>query len=121
MCLVKCTLFFVSNDDSLDWKNLPSDEIVDRVTKKVKPGSIVLFHNAAVNTPDALPKILETLQGEGYQIVPVSELIMRDNFSIDSTGKQIKKEQSQEQESTSSPVPSPAASAETEKKEEGAA
>ena len=47
--------------DSLDWKDLKSEEITDRVVKNVKPGSIVLFHNAAKNTPSALPKILETL------------------------------------------------------------
>lgn len=75
--------------DSLDWKNLSADEIYERVTTKVKPGSIVLFHNAALHTPEALPRIIEKLQSEGYKIVPVSEIIMKDNFKIDSTGKQI--------------------------------
>ena len=75
--------------DSLDWKNLSSDEICKRVTEKVKPGSIVLFHNAALNTPDALPEIIECLQKNGYKIVPVSEIIMRENFTVDATGKQV--------------------------------
>ena len=34
--------------DSLDWKEIPADEIHRRVTEKVKPGSIVLFHNAEI-------------------------------------------------------------------------
>ena len=38
--------------DSLDWKNLTADEICKRVTEKVKPGSIVLFHNAALHFPE---------------------------------------------------------------------
>jgi len=75
--------------DSLDWKDLTADEIFNRVTGSVVPGSIVLFHNAAKNTPEALPKILEKLQSDGYKIVPVSEIIMRDNYKIDHTGKQI--------------------------------
>lgn len=75
--------------DSLDWKDLAPETIIDRVTTKVKPGSIVLFHNAAKNTPAALPKILEKLIADGYKIVPVSELIYKENFSVDVSGKQI--------------------------------
>jgi len=59
------------------------------VLKKVQPGSIVLFHNAAKHTPEALPSIIEGLIREGYQFSPISELIYKDNFSIDHTGKQI--------------------------------
>ena len=75
--------------DSLDWKNLSPEEIKQRVLSKVKPGSIILFHNAALHTPKALPGIIEKLQADGYKIVPVSQLILKDNFKIDSTGKQI--------------------------------
>lgn len=55
----------------------------------MKPGSIVLFHNAALHTPEALPTIIENLQKDGYKIVPVSEIILKENFTIDSTGMQI--------------------------------
>ncbi len=75
--------------DSLDWKNLSPREITERVVGKVKPGSIVLFHNAALHTPEALPSVLEKLISQGYKIVPVSELIMKDNFRIDNSGMQI--------------------------------
>ncbi len=76
--------------DSLDWKDLSAEEIYNRVTKKVENGSIVLFHNAALNTPEALGKILETLQKEGYKFVTVEELIYKTDFTIDHTGKQHK-------------------------------
>ncbi|MDY5626301.1 MAG: hypothetical protein SPF92_01700 [Clostridia bacterium] len=79
----------VANTDSLDWKDLAVPTIIDRVTTKVKPGSIVLFHNAAKNTPAALPQILEKLISDGYKIVPVSELIYKENFSVDVSGRQI--------------------------------
>lgn len=75
--------------DSLDWKELGPESIIERVTKRIKPGSIVLFHNAAKDTPAALPVILERLQKEGYNIVPISQLIYKENFYVDHTGKQI--------------------------------
>ncbi len=75
--------------DSLDWKGISAEEICDRVLKRVEPGSIVLFHNAAKHTPEALPRIIETLEREGYSIVPVSELLLEGNTRIDHTGKQI--------------------------------
>ena len=77
--------------DSLDWKNPPPQQIINRVVSSVKPGSIVLFHNGALNTPAALPTILKTLQAQGYEIVPVSQLILRDNYTIDPNGMQIPK------------------------------
>ena len=74
--------------DSLDWKELPADEITARVTGRVQPGSIVLFHNAAIHTPEALPGIIEALLREGYQLVPVSRLILTGSYTIDHTGRQ---------------------------------
>lgn len=58
------------------------------MTSRVQPGSIVLFHNAAKHTPEALPGIIETLLGQGYTFVPVSELILRGAYTIDHTGRQ---------------------------------
>ena len=75
--------------DSLDWKGISADDIVKRVVPKVTNGSIVLFHNAGEHTPEALPAILESLISEGYEIVPVSELIYIENYTVDPTGKQI--------------------------------
>jgi len=58
----------------------------------VQPGSIVLFHNAAKHTPEALPGILECLIGQGYSIIPISQLIVngtcKQDYTIDHTGRQ---------------------------------
>ena len=75
--------------DSLDWKNRSASEIASRVLGKVKPGSIVLFHNAGLNTPDALPAIIEGLMSKGYSFVPISEIIYREDFTINHEGRQI--------------------------------
>lgn len=76
--------------DSLDWKNLDSNEIYNRVVKSVKNGSIVLFHNQGLHTLEALPKIIDKLQGEGYTFVTIGELIYKDNFKILADGSQSK-------------------------------
>lgn len=75
--------------DSLDWKDLSAVDITARVTEKVNAGSIVLFHNAAKNTPAALPAIIETLIQTGYTFVPISQLLLDGEYSIDHSGKQI--------------------------------
>ena len=79
------------NVDSLDWKDPTPQQIASRVTSRVKPGSIVLFHNGAKNTPAALPTVLQTLQSQGYQIVPVSQLIYKSDYTIDNAGVQVPK------------------------------
>lgn len=75
--------------DSLDWKDISAEQIVERVTRNVKSGSIVLFHNNAQYVETYLPLILQKLQADGYEIVPIGELIMKENFQMDHTGKQL--------------------------------
>lgn len=75
----------------MDWKDLSADEIYKRITSKVSPGSIVLFHNAGKNTPEALPRIIEYLIAEGYEIVPVSQLLLTEEYDVDNTGRMIAK------------------------------
>ena len=74
--------------DSLDWKELPASEIAQRVTSKVQPGSIVLFHNAAIHTPEALPGIIEALLQDGYSFVPISQILLAGEYTMDHTGRQ---------------------------------
>ena len=77
--------------DSLDWKGIPAGQITRRVLDRVQPGSIVLFHNAAEHTPEALPAILDALIGEGYRIVPISQILLDGDTFIDSTGRQCRR------------------------------
>lgn len=75
--------------DSLDWKNLSASEISGRVLKRVKSGSIVLFHNNGLHTAEALPTVIRTLKNQGYQFVSIGELIYRENYRIQNDGTQI--------------------------------
>ena len=77
--------------DSLDWKDYGVDSIIKTVTrhKALGNGSIILMHNGAKFTAEALDTVLTSLEEQGYEIVPVSQLIIRENFHMDGTGRQI--------------------------------
>lgn len=88
---VSMVLPTVAYGDSLDWKeNATADSICRRVTSRVENGSIVLFHNDADHTPEALPTILKCLKDEGYEFVFISDLILKDNYEINHMGRQCK-------------------------------
>lgn len=76
--------------DSLDWKGLSASEIAGRVCSKTKEGSIVLFHNNSDNIIGALKLVLEYYKNNGYEVVPVGELIYRDHYTINQQGEQIR-------------------------------
>lgn len=78
------------NCDSLDYTKISVDEIVNRVIKGTTNGSILLFHNGVDNTAPALDRILTELTKQGYSFVSVEELIYKEDFYIDHTGKQCK-------------------------------
>lgn len=75
--------------DSLDWRpGISREEIMLRIRQKVRPGSIILFHNDTPHTAKMLPDVISELKGKGYSFKPVSELIIRENYNIDHTGRQ---------------------------------
>ena len=73
--------------DSLDWKNRGVQDVVKRA-QKAKSGDIVLFHNDADYTVDALPEILEYYRAQGLTVVPVSQLLLAGDTTIDIQGRQ---------------------------------
>lgn len=75
--------------DSLDWKELGVQPVVDTVIRNVDSGSIVLFHNNAKYIRDYLPIVIERLQEKGFEIVPISQLIHYHNYRMDNSGRQI--------------------------------
>ena len=60
------------NVDSLDWRDYGVENIIKTVTNH-----------------KALGTVIETLQSQGYTFIPISEMIIRDNFHMDGTGRQI--------------------------------
>jgi peptidoglycan-N-acetylglucosamine deacetylase len=71
--------------DSGDWKGLDRDTIVNNVVNRVRPGSIVVFHDSDEldkadrhPTVEALKLIVPALQAKGYRLVTVSQLVKGD-------------------------------------------
>lgn len=89
----KCGYHSVQWDvDSLDWKDYGADAIIKEVTqnKHLGNGSIVLCHNGAKYTAEALDKLITELKNQGYEFVPVSQLIYKEHYHMDIEGRQIK-------------------------------
>lgn len=87
-----CGYFTIQWDvDSLDWKDYGVDSIIKTVTqhKHLGNGSIILCHNGAKYTAQALDTLIATLKNEGYTFVPISELIYKDNYHMNHEGRQI--------------------------------
>lgn len=76
--------------DSIDWKEQGKDIEYNRVVNKVKTGDIILFHTNAKYTPENLPRVIEALKSKGFEFLPVSELVFKNNKKTDNFGKQIK-------------------------------
>ena len=74
--------------DSLDWKNKGTEDLVRRATRNVQSGDIVLFHNDSKYIVEALPAILEHYRQQGLSVVPVSQLLLAGETTIDTQGRQ---------------------------------
>lgn len=74
--------------DSLDWKNKGVQPLIDRATKNVKSGDIVLFHNDSQYIVDALPAVLKKYREQGLTVGPVSQVLLPGQTTIDPQGKQ---------------------------------
>lgn len=79
--------------DSLDWKEQGAEVEIRQVLehKHLGNGSIILFHNDAKYTPKVLDTILKGIKEKGFEIVPISQLIHRENFEMGHEGRQIPK------------------------------
>jgi len=61
--------------DTLDSMGASSQTIIDRVAKYASPGAIVLMHCGFAEEAKALPSVIKELEGAGYQIVTLSEVL----------------------------------------------
>ncbi|MGM0409836.1 MAG: polysaccharide deacetylase family protein [Bacillota bacterium] len=68
--------------DSHDWQEPGVDYIVNRILENLSAGDIILMHNNAPDTPEALKILIPKLKEKKYEIVPLSELIYDSNYII---------------------------------------
>lgn len=63
------------NVDTIDWrKDATKELILSRIEKKLKPGSIILIHPKEV-TARSLEDIIKHIQGQGYKITTVTDIL----------------------------------------------
>ncbi len=77
--------------DTLDYKGITGDEMWKRLEGKLKNGDIILSHNGTDHTADSLDKLLTNIENKGFKVVTVSDLIYKDNYTIDANGTQKQK------------------------------
>ncbi len=76
--------------DTLDYNALTGEQMWERIEPKLENGSIILMHNGTENTANSLEQIITNIKNKGFEIVPVSDLIYKENNTIDSNGVQHK-------------------------------
>ena len=76
--------------DTLDYNGLTGEQMWERIQPKLENGSIILMHNGTENTALSLNEIITKIKEKGYTPVKVSELIYKDNYTIDNNGVQHK-------------------------------
>lgn len=77
------------NLDTLDYEGLTGDEMWNRIKDKLENGSIILSHNGTEHTAESLDMLIKNIKSCGYEITTVSNLIYKENYSINNNGTQI--------------------------------
>ena len=77
------------NLDTLDYQGLTGEEMWNRLKNKLDGGSIILSHNGTKHTADSLDMLIKNIKSSGFKLVTISELIYKDNYSINNNGTQV--------------------------------
>lgn len=77
--------------DTLDYNGLTGEQMWERIEPKLEKGSIILMHNGTENTALSLDMIIKNIKEKGFDPVTISELIYKENYTIDTNGMQHNK------------------------------
>ena len=76
------------NLDTLDYTGLTGEEMWNRIKDKIGSGDIILMHNGTEHTADSLDKIIKNIKEKNLEVVKISDLIYKENYTIDVNGTQ---------------------------------
>ena len=62
--------------DPLDWMTEDPGAVVKTVVEEINPGDVILLHDCYPSSVQAAIRIVDLLQGKGYEFVTVDHLIM---------------------------------------------
>ena len=68
------------NIRSLDTVINDEKKLLNRITRQIKPGSIILMHDTSDKTANVLEQLFVFLQKENYKVVPLNELLKIDVY-----------------------------------------
>ena len=68
---VRATFFVVGED----WMTEDVSRITQSVLEKVEPGDIILLHDSYLSSVQAALRIVDALQGKGYEFITVDQMI----------------------------------------------
>ncbi len=74
--------------DTLDYTGLTGEEMWNRIKDKIGSGDIILMHNGTEHTADSLDAIIKKIKEKNLEVVKISELIYKENYTIDVNGTQ---------------------------------
>lgn len=76
--------------DSEDWKDYGAEAVGRQVLEngELKDGSIIRFHCGSKYTAEALEKVIAGLRGMGYELVPLSRMVVKERYGLDEQGRQ---------------------------------
>ena len=74
--------------DTLDYTGLTGEKMWNRIKDKIGSGDIILMHNGTDHTADSLDKIIKNIKEKNLEVVKISELIYKENYTIDANGTQ---------------------------------
>ena len=76
--------------DTLDYTGITGEEMWNRLKDKIEAGDIILSHNGTKHTADSLDMLIKNIKAKGLEVVTVSDLIYKEDYSIDVNGTQRK-------------------------------
>lgn len=79
------------NLDTLDYEELTGEEMWNRIKNKLDKGSIILSHNGTKHTADSLDMLIKNIKNSGFKVTTISDLIYKENYTINNNGTQIQK------------------------------
>lgn len=79
------------NLDTLDYEELTGEEMWNRIKNKLDKGSIILSHNGTKHTADSLDMLIKNIKNSGFKVTTISDLIYKENYTINNNGTQISK------------------------------
>lgn len=79
------------NRDTLDYQALTGEQMWKRIGEKLQSGDIILSHNGTAHTADSLDMLIKNIKEKGYELVKLSDLIYKENYTIDNNGTQKSK------------------------------